>query len=192
MTDRKREKGSVLDPQWEDALRRGQEAEGDAGSVDAELGIVHLLRHAREPEPIADERLDAVWGEVRGEVAPAPWWKRSWVVWAPVAAAAAVTLFVIVKPPEEDAQVAVASERARTTSEEAAEPAPALEAEVAEAKAPQAGPVSSSAAQGNAALLERQFALLEPKARAEIGANIESQRGSLRYGLLDSAKGGGK
>jgi hypothetical protein len=34
--------------------------------------------------------------------------------------------------------------------------------------------------------------MLEPKARAEIGASIESQRDSLRYGLLDSALGAAK
>lgn len=197
MTDRKHPERSVLDPEWEDALRRGQEAEGDAGSVDAELAVVHLLRHARRPEGIDDERLDGVWGKVAGEVAPVRWWKRPWVIWAPVAAAAAVTLIVIVRSPEAEPTVAIADEPA--PADEVAMPPTldpereesAAEATPAPAPAPD-GAASAVAPQGNAALLERQFSILEPKARAELGANIETQRGSLRYGLLDTAKGGGR
>jgi hypothetical protein len=196
MTDRKHPERSVLDPEWEDALRRGQEAEGDAGSVDAELAVVHLMRHARRPEGIGDDRLDAVWGQMAGEVAPVRWWKRPWVIWAPVAAVAAVTLIVVVEPPEAEPTVAIADDAAQ--SEDASLP-PALEAareegvggEAAAEPAPQ-GAASTASPQGNAALLERQFSILEPKARAELGANIETQRGSLRYGLLDTAKGGGR
>jgi hypothetical protein len=116
-----------------------------------------------------------------------------------VAAAAAVTLIVIVKQPDAEPTVAIADDAAR--SDDASLP-PALEAareegvgdEAAAAGAefaPQ-GAASAESPQGNAALLERQFSILEPKARAELGANIESQRGSLRYGLLDTAKGGGQ
>jgi hypothetical protein len=196
MSDRKHPERSALDPEWEDALRRGQEAEGDAGSVDAELAVVHLLRHARRPEGIDDDRLDAVWDTVVGEVAPTPWWKRPWMIWAPVAAAAAVTLIVIVKSPEAEPTVAVnepapqSDAAAPPAMESAREEGVGGEASAAEA-VPQ-GAASAAAPQGNAALLERQFSLLEPKARAELGANIESQRGSLRYGLLDTAKGGGR
>lgn len=191
MTDRKRPKGSVLDPSWEDTLRSGQEAEGEKGSVEPELAVIHLLRHAREPEGLADDRLDAVWGDMQPTVAPAPWWKKPWMIWAPVAAAAAVTLFVIVKPPEEAPEVAVATESARADDRAEAAPPAAAPASEGEA-APGDGAASEMARSGNAALLEKQFALLEPGARAEIDTNVESQRGSLRYGLIDAAKGGGQ
>jgi hypothetical protein len=186
MTDRKHPERSVLDPEWEDALRRGQQAEGEAGSVDAELAIVQLLRHARAPEGIDDARLDQVWGEVAGEVASAPWWRRPWMLWAPVAAVAVVTIIVIVKPPAEDATLAI-NDEAKPSEFEAAR-----EGDGEAAQAVPLGAASTSAPQGNAALLERQFSMLEPKARAELGASVETQRGSLRQGLLDVAKGGGQ
>lgn len=88
--------GSVLDPGWEDALRAGQSEDGGAGSVDAELAVIHLLRHARAPEAPAPADLDRVWTEqISPAITPAPWYRRKWL-WGLVPAAATAALLVIV------------------------------------------------------------------------------------------------
>lgn len=89
--------GSVLDSAWEDALRTGQTEDGGAGSVEAELAVVHLLRHARAVEPLAPADLDRLWREgVAPVITPVPWWRRRWL-WglAPVAATAALLVVVL-------------------------------------------------------------------------------------------------
>jgi hypothetical protein len=97
--------GQVLDPAWEDALRAAQEEEGGVGSVEDELAVVHLLRHARAPESLPDDALDKVWGEVHDGIREVPWWRRTWVLWgAPVAAAAAAAVVLVVVLPRESAE----------------------------------------------------------------------------------------
>lgn len=103
MTSRdKQPPGPVLDPKWEDALRAGQEADGGAGSVEDELAVVRLMLHAREPESLPDEALDRIWSDIEPEVAPAPWWRRPWVLWGAPAVAAAAVLVVLVIPRGDD------------------------------------------------------------------------------------------
>lgn len=160
------ESESVLDPAWEDALRAGQAEDGGEGSVDAELAVIHLLRHARAVEPLAPAALDRIWrSEIAPQITPVPWWRRRWL-WGvvPVAATAAL-LVVVLRGPGDQPGV------------DAAATSPTLIA----AAAP---PASTASA------LERQFAQLEGEARRELGGNVERGRGVLRSQLLAQASKG--
>lgn len=87
----------MLDSGWEDELRAGLAEDGGAGSVEAELAVVHLLRHARAVEPLAPSDLDRLWSEqIAPPITPVPWWRRRWL-WglAPVAATAALLVVVL-------------------------------------------------------------------------------------------------
>ena len=156
---------SVLDPGWEDALRAGQAEDGGAGSVDAELAVLHLFRHARAVEPLAPEAQDHLWrAGIAPQITPVPWWRRRWL-WGvvPVAATAAL-LVVVLRDPATD----IGADAARSpTLIAAASPAPS-----------------------SASALERQFAQLEGDARRELGGNVDRGRGVLRSQLLAMASKG--
>lgn len=153
---------AVLDPMWEDELRRGQEAEGEAGSLDAELAVVHLLRHARAPEALDADALTKLWkDEIAPAIAPVPWYRRRWLWGAvPAVAAAAVVMIVVVRGDPDEAPKLAASERAAA--------APKLD---------------------TATILAQQFAQLEPAARQDLGARVDDDRGVLRQDLLAMAHG---
>ena len=160
------ESESVLDPAWEDALRAGQAEDGGAGSVDAELAVIHLFRHARAVEPLAPAALDNLWArEIAPRITPVPWWRRRWL-WGvvPVAATAALLVVVLRNSPADVGADAAASS---PTLIAAASPAPS--------------PASA---------LERQFAQLEGDARRELGGNVDRGRGVLRSQLLAMASKG--
>lgn len=162
-------RGAVLDPQWEVALRAGQAAEGEQGSVEDELAIIHLLRHARAPQPLDDAAFDRVFGEIDRASRPVgggwrAWLRQPWLLGGAVAAAAAAVL-VVVWPDESPTpggggggggQVAV-------RDPDSVDPG------------------------GMAATIEAQFAMLEPGARAEVARNIDAGRSSLRGELVASA-----
>lgn len=153
----------VTDPAWEDELRAGQQAEGEAGSVEAELAIVRLLRHARAPDELDAAALDRMWSsEIAPAIAPAPWWRRRWLWGAvPAVAAAAVVMIVVVGGPKDQP----AQSAGRT-------------------------PAAGEALPSTAELLAKQFAQLEPAARADLDATVDDGRDALRHELLAMSRGG--
>lgn len=160
-------RGAVLDPQWEVALRAGQAAEGEQGSVEDELAVIHLLRHARAPQPLDDAALDRVFGEIDHASRPAgggwrAWLRQPWLLGGAVAAAAAAVL-VVVWPGDD--------------------PTPAPGGQVAVGDELPAGADPSEMA----AAVEAQFAMLEPGARAEVARSIDAGRSSLRGELVAAA-----
>ena len=154
----------VLDPQWEDELRAGQEADGGQGSVEAELAIVHLFRHAAGPETLEPDAVDAIWAEVAGGIEAAsgftPWWRRAldWRVGlgVAVAAAAAFVLVIAIDPTPEPAS----GDRDPVAQREGAE--------------------------GLSSTLQAQFDLLAPQARVKIEADVDDGRGAVRQALIES------
>ena len=168
-TDRQRHEDGVIDQagSWEDALRAGQREDGGAGSVDAELGVLHLLRHAAAPEVLADDRLDAIWAQGPGAEVD-PWWKRAWSghsgwIAGAAALAGAAAVLLIVLPTR------------NTGDSDGAGGNPAI------ARAETSQPPTQ------AEMIERQFALLAPRARAQLGREVDVSRDTLRGDLMADA-----
>jgi len=164
---------SILDPAWEDALRAGQAEEGEAGSVDAELAVIHLLRHARAPEPLDPAALDRLWSsEIAPQITPLPFWRRRWL-WGVVPAAATAALLIVVLRGDSDEKSLVA------------------DSSTAAAAAPGDTRIAA-AAPSSARALEQQFAQLEGDARRDLGVRVDRGRGVMRSQLLAVASAGDK
>lgn len=161
--DGKAARKGVLDPDWEVALRAGQEEEGHAGSVEDELAIVHLFRHAASPEALGDAALERIWGDVEAEIAPAPWWKKlvGWRVAGPALAVAAAAVVVVIVWPRQPLP----------------EPKPDTIAE------------AEIATESTADVLAAQFEILAPAARDDIAKTVDDGRGALRDDLIALAVG---
>jgi hypothetical protein len=164
------QRDAVTDPAWEQELRAGMEADGDVGSVEPELAVARLLRHAHAPAELGDATETAIWREIAGrldEITPArvPWWRRGarpltrpWIV-APVAAmAAAAVLFLVTRPQPSGSSGAGAPVH-----------------------------TASSGARELAAQLEQQFAVLAPGARASVADRVDDSRSDVRSSLLAKA-----
>ncbi len=150
----------VLDPHWEAVLRAGQREEGGAGSVDAELAVIRLFRHAAAPEVLEPEAMDAVWSELEPDVTQTPWWRKlfDWKVAATGAAVAAAAAVVVIAWPGDGA------------------PTPPPRDEIAAASPAMMG-----------AQLQTQFEILAPGARASVAKDVDASRGSVRRELLTFA-----
>lgn len=199
----------VLDPAWEDELRRGQAEEGETGSVEPELETLALLRHLREPDTLAPQQLDDLWRSIAAEVAPkvVPWWRKAWVWWsAPALAAAAVLAVIVIQDPKQEA-AAVAREDARAERKQAerraeAEPAvmpTAAPEAIAGEGAARSGAAAPTAADDTFAMresdkgeldqFEASFQQLAPYGRRAIRGSLDESYDDLRSNLLADAKG---
>ena len=85
----------VIDDAWEQELTAGQEAVGEHGDLEADLAVLHLLRHARAPEVLGDEALEEVLEQLKEASAPAStaWWRRGLVRWVAVPLSAPIELW---------------------------------------------------------------------------------------------------
>lgn len=165
--------GAVLDPRWEVALRAGQEAEGEQGSIEDELAIIHLLRHARAPQALDDAAFDRAWDGIDAEFEQQAastgwraWLRRPWLFGgsAALAAAAAAVLVVVWSGP--------GPEPAGTTHD--------VIAGADSIDKPKSGA-------SMAATIEAQFAVLEPGARAAVERSVDRGRSDLRGQLVAAA-----
>ena len=201
----------VLDPAWEEELERGRAADDeapDAGSIEPELAMLHLLRHAREPESLSPVELDDMWSDISQAVAPERSWlsrlgaafSGQWARWLmPVAGAAAIVLIFQNGGSSEDAAPAVAMEsKAEPTAAPGGPTAQDAAREADNKDANESAPPAAQAAKtransgSTAAVLEQQFSLLEARGREKVDSSVQTQRTSLRSALIGQARGGAK
>lgn len=200
----------VIDPAWEDELRRGQVAEGEAGSVEAELALLHLLRHVRQPDILAPEQLDSLWSAIEAEVAPvaAPWWRQAWLWWSAPALAAAAVFAVIILDDADKAEDTIArtdERKAESNADRKHESAPAAAPEgaigagglaFAEAEERAAAPSATGDLKAKSATrgagsnaFEASFEQLAPHGRRAIRGSVDTSLDDLRGQLLADARG---
>jgi hypothetical protein len=169
----------VIDDAWEQELTAGQEAAGEHGDLEADLAMLHLLRHARAPEVLGDEALEEVLEQLKEASAPAStaWWRRRLVRWVAVPACAGLAVVLFVRPGAEDREtVATSSAQAERAAKEAA---------------PLAGSATTAAAPARrrataAKPYEQQFAALERDARASLRDAVVKSRSRARHEWLAS------
>lgn len=171
----------VVDPRWEDELVAGQMVEGESGGLDADLAMIHLLRHAREPEQLSQGALDGIWSDVRAEVTPVAWWKRKWWIAAVPAFAGAAALLVVIVSPGDDETVAQ-GDPVEETGGGVEQP------ETDSGGEPDEGPVRIASRSAQAELIEKQFAALAADGRAEVAGSVDQGRNLVRSALVEGAK----
>lgn len=156
----------VIDDAWEQELTAGQEAVGEHGDLEADLAMLHLLRHARAPEVLGDEALEEVLEQLKEASAPAStaWWRRGLVRWVAVPACAGLAVVLFVRPKAEDRATVV------TNSVQA------------ERAAKEGAPLAGAAAKP----YELQFAALEGDARASLRDAVVVSRSQARHDWLVS------
>ena len=200
----------VIDPAWEDELRSGQAAEGEQGSVEPELELLHLLRHVREPDSLAPEQLDALWSAIAAEVAPVatPWWRKTWLWWsAPALAAVAVLAVIVIDDGKQEAPNVAHNDEKRSESANleakaeaptpsAAAPSDEFAGFAEEAEGSAAGARSGAtkddkqiARAGGSNAFEASFQELAPYGRRAIRGSVDTSRDQLRSQLLADARG---
>jgi hypothetical protein len=170
--------GEVLSSVWEDALRAGQREDGGGGSVENELAVVHLLRHARAPEELGADDLERIWRDVARQTSPTPWWRRRWVLLGgPLAVSAAAAAVLLVVAPGEPESTGASSVVARPNVAGPMVAGPMV------ARPNVAGPMVAGP-NGMREALRRQFAALEPAGRARLASAVDAGRSRLRGQLL--------
>jgi len=178
MTESKPPQRGVLDDAWEQELVMGQEAAGEAGDLEADLAMLHLLRHARDPEPLGEDALGDVLAQVRaaGAQAAAPWWRHSLIRWVAVPACAGLAVVLIVRPGEGDR----ATVAAVAIDERGGDALSDRQEAFAEATVP------ARRGSSPAKPYETQFAALEGSARESLRDAVFASRSLARHDWLAS------
>lgn len=95
----------VLDPSWEQQLQAGQEGDQQVGSIEPELAVLHLLRHARMPESLSEQALAQTWANIAEHITPIPWWRRrAWLAWSAPVAVCGLVAVILLRQPEDGEQ----------------------------------------------------------------------------------------